>query len=79
MSILNPRLIALSGQLAECGEVLMSGIRERIYQQTLPLATRDLQIFRSELGELAGVTGLALIAIDTVLAPASLEDLLATT
>jgi predicted NBD/HSP70 family sugar kinase len=79
VSILNPRLIALSGQLAECGEVLMSGIRERVYQQTLPLATRDLQIFRSELGELAGVTGLALIAIDTVLAPASLEELLATT
>jgi predicted NBD/HSP70 family sugar kinase len=79
VSILNPRQIALSGQLAECGEVLMSGIRERVYQQTLPLATRDLQIFRSELGELAGVTGLALIAIDTVLAPGSLEDLLATT
>ncbi len=76
VSILNPRLVALSGQLAECGEVLMSGIRERVYQQTLPLATRDLQIVRSELGELAGVTGLALIAIDTVLAPDSLTGLL---
>ena len=77
VSILNPRLIALSGQLAECGEVLMSGIRERVYQQTLPLATRDLQIVRSELGELAGVSGLALIAIDTLLVPDSLDRILA--
>jgi predicted NBD/HSP70 family sugar kinase len=77
VSILNPRLVALSGQLADCGEVLLSGIRERVYQQTLPLATRDLQIVRSDLGELAGVTGLALIAIDTLLAPESLDVLLA--
>lgn len=77
VSILNPRLIALSGQLAECGEVLMSGIRERVYQQTLPLATRDLQIVRSELGELAGVSGLAIIAIDSLLVPESLDRILA--
>jgi predicted NBD/HSP70 family sugar kinase len=76
VSILNPRRIAVSGQLTECGEVLMSGIRERVYQQTLPLATRDLQIFRSELGELAGVTGLALSAIATLLAADSLDQLL---
>ncbi|MBT0993536.1 ROK family transcriptional regulator [Cellulomonas sp. DKR-3] len=76
VSILNPRLVALSGQLADCGEVLLSGVRERVYQQTLPLATRDLQIVRSDLGELAGVTGLALIAIDTLLAPDSLDRLL---
>ena len=79
VSILNPRLIALSGQLADCGEVLMSGIRERVYQQTLPLATRDLRIVRSELGELAGVSGLALIAIDALLVPDSLDRLLALT
>lgn len=76
VSVLNPHRIALSGQLAQCGEVLLSGIRERMYQQTLPLATRDLVVGPSDLGELAGVTGLALIAIDTLLAPDALEAVL---
>ncbi len=79
VSVLNPRRIALSGQLAQCGEVLLSGVRERMYQQTLPLATRDLVVGPSDLGELAGVTGLALIAIDTLLAPDSLEAVLSAT
>lgn len=67
VSILNPRVIALSGQLAECDEVLMSGIRERVYQRATPLVTHDLVIAPSTLGALAGVTGLAYIASDAVL------------
>ncbi|RMI09510.1 ROK family transcriptional regulator [Cellulomonas triticagri] len=77
VSVLNPRVIALSGQLAQCGEVLLSGVRERMYQQTLPLATRELQVVVSDLGELVGVTGLALTAIDTLLAQDSLDAVLA--
>jgi len=46
---------------------LMSGIRERVYQHTVPLATKDLEISESELGEDAGVMGLALIAVDALL------------
>lgn len=76
VSILNPRAIALSGQLSECDEILMSGIRERVYQRAAPLVTRDLTIARSELGDLAGVIGLALIASDTILEPASLDRIL---
>lgn len=75
VGILNPRTIALSGQLAECDEVLMSGIRERVYQRAMPLVTRDLTIGRSTLGDLAGVIGLALIAIEFLLTPASLESI----
>lgn len=76
VSILNPRVIALSGQLTDCDEVLMSGIRERVYQRATPLVTRDLEIGRSRLGELAGVIGLAYIALDAVLAPDALDELL---
>ena len=76
VSILNPRAIALSGQLAECDEVLMSGIRERVYQRTMPLVTRDLTIGRSTLGAQAGVIGLAVITLDALLSPASLDLLL---
>jgi predicted NBD/HSP70 family sugar kinase len=76
VSILNPRTITLSGQLADCDEVLMSGIRERVYQHTVPLATGGLLITKSTLGELAGVTGLALIAIDGLFQPDSVDSIL---
>jgi predicted NBD/HSP70 family sugar kinase len=67
VSILNPAQIVISGRLAECDEVLLSGIRERIYQRTSPLATRNLHLHASDLGEFVGVTGLALITVDHIL------------
>ncbi len=69
VSILNPGTIVLTGQMADCGEVLMSGIRERVYQHTVPLATTDLRIINSELGDLGGVTGLAMLAADGLFNP----------
>jgi predicted NBD/HSP70 family sugar kinase len=68
VSILNPAQIVISGQLAECDEMLLSGIRERVYQRTSPLATRNLRLHTSDLGEFVGVTGLALITVDHILA-----------
>lgn len=44
----------------------MSGLRERVYLRTHPLATRHLTIHTSDLGELAGVIGLALTTADQV-------------
>ncbi|MCS5715732.1 ROK family transcriptional regulator [Herbiconiux sp. CPCC 205716] len=76
VSILNPESIVLSGQLAECGEVLLSGVRERVYQRSLPLATRNLTIRVSKLGELAGVTGLAIITADQLFATDRIDELL---
>ncbi|WP_166876661.1 MULTISPECIES: ROK family transcriptional regulator [unclassified Salinibacterium] len=76
VSILNPAMIVVSGQLAECDEVLLSGVRERVYQRALPLATRNLQIATSDLRELAGVSGLALIAADQIFGTAAVDDLL---
>jgi predicted NBD/HSP70 family sugar kinase len=78
VSILNPHTITLSGQLADCDEVLMSGIRERVHQHTVPLATGDLHITKSTLGELAGVTGLALIAADALFQSESVDSILET-
>ncbi len=76
VSILNPESIILSGQLAECGEVLLSGVRERVYQRSLPLATRNLSILVSSLGEFAGVTGLALITADQLFDTDNIDTLL---
>jgi predicted NBD/HSP70 family sugar kinase len=77
VSILNPATIVLSGQLAACDEILLPGIRERIYERALPLATRRLQLRRTRLGELGGVTGLALITADRLLEADSIDLTLA--
>jgi predicted NBD/HSP70 family sugar kinase len=77
VSILNPAQIVISGQLAECDEILLSGIRERIYQRTSPLATRSLRLHTSDLGEFVGVTGLALITVDHILAADAIDATLA--
>ena len=77
VSILNPATIVLSGQLAACDEILLPGIRERIYERALPLATRRLQLRRTRLGELCGVTGLALITADRLLEADSIDLTLA--
>ncbi len=67
VSILNPSTIVLSGQLSDCGEVMMSGIQERVHQHTVPLSTSDLIITNTSLGSLEGVIGLAMISIEAVL------------
>ena len=67
VSLLNPSVVVVGGQLAAAGEHLLSGIRERVYARSLPLATRDLQITRSRLDGDAGVTGLAYGLADAVL------------
>jgi predicted NBD/HSP70 family sugar kinase len=59
VSMLNPSVVVVGGQLARAGEHLLSGIRERVAQRSLPLATRDLRIVRSGLDGDAGVIGLA--------------------
>jgi predicted NBD/HSP70 family sugar kinase len=68
VSMLNPSVLVVGGQLAQAGEHLLSGIRERVAQRSLPLATRDLRIVVSELSGDAGVIGLARGVAERVLA-----------
>ncbi|TCP56462.1 putative NBD/HSP70 family sugar kinase [Tamaricihabitans halophyticus] len=76
VSILNPAAVIVAGQLADTNEQLLAGVRERVYQRSLPLATRRLTIERSSLGSRAGMTGLALQLADTVFAAPHIQTLL---
>jgi len=75
VSILNPESIIVSGRLSDSDEVLLSGVRERVYQRSQPLATRNLSISVSQLGEFAGVMGLALITGDRIFGSERIEEL----
>lgn len=76
VSLLNPRVVAVGGQLAHTDEQLLAGIREVVYRRSLPLATRKLQIVHSELDPRAGLVGLSGVLTDEILGPQRLEALL---
>jgi predicted NBD/HSP70 family sugar kinase len=78
VSVLNPAVIVIGGTLAEAGEHLLSGVRELVYQRSLPLATRKLQIApaRSDPG-VGLLLGAAQLVIESQMAPAAIEQTIA--
>ncbi len=69
VNLINPSVIVIGGSLAAAGESLLAGIREVVYQRSLPLATEHLRIITARAGERAGVLGAAALAIGHVLSP----------
>jgi predicted NBD/HSP70 family sugar kinase len=77
VNFFNPGVIVIGGDIAEAHEHLLAGVREGIFSRSLPLATRDLRIVPSRLGDRAGVIGAATMATEHVLAPAAIDQALA--
>jgi predicted NBD/HSP70 family sugar kinase len=73
VNLINPAVLVIGGDVAEASEQLLAGIRESVYQRSLPLATRHLQIVRSGLGDRAGIIGAASMVIEHVLSPAVVD------
>lgn len=76
VSLLNPSVVVLGGRLVSAGEPFLAGVRETIYQQAVPLATRDLLVVESRLRELGGVRGAAFLSIDAALSSEAIDELL---
>lgn len=76
VSILNPSLIVIGGTLARGGDLLLSGIRELVYQRCLPLATRNLSIVLSTAQEDSALFGAAYLILDDLFGAAKVEQLL---
>jgi predicted NBD/HSP70 family sugar kinase/biotin operon repressor len=64
VSLVNPQILMIGGDLAQAQEHFMVAVRERLYQRTQSLATRDLQILTSSLGDEAGVVGIAHLVVE---------------
>jgi len=77
VSFFNPSLTVIGGGVAGAGDLLLATIRESVYRRSLPLATRDLVLQRSTLGELVGVIGAAAMVTDELFAPNRLVHWLA--
>ncbi|MEU4449480.1 ROK family transcriptional regulator [Actinosynnema sp. NPDC050801] len=77
VSMFNPSLIVVGGTLALAGEMLLAGVREAIYRRSLPLATENLRIVPSQVGDDAGVLGAAAMVVQHVLSPSIVDRQLA--
>jgi len=62
----NPMMIVLGGGVSNLGNLLLSSIRQTVLRRSLPLATRDLLIVFSEIGQDAGVIGAINLAMDNI-------------
>ncbi len=76
VNFFNPKVIVVGGDLSEAQEHLLAGVREVVFQRSLPLATRDLRIAASRLSDHAGVTGAAIMVVEHVLAPPTVDQAL---
>jgi predicted NBD/HSP70 family sugar kinase len=63
----NPARVTIGGSLTVASDELLAGVRSVVYQRALPLATRNLVLTNSVLGEYAGLAGAAVLGIERVL------------
>jgi predicted NBD/HSP70 family sugar kinase len=78
VNLLNPGVVAVWGYLADAEAQLLAGVRESVYQRSLPSATQSLRLVRATLGQGAGLVGAAMIVVSQILQPAVLDDYLTT-
>jgi predicted NBD/HSP70 family sugar kinase len=74
----NPARVTIGGSVAAASDELLAGIRSVVYQRALPLATRNLVLANSVLGEFAGVAGAAVLGIERVLSAGGIGVLMGT-
>jgi predicted NBD/HSP70 family sugar kinase len=76
VNLLNPTSVVIGGKLAEADDQVFAAVREAIYSESTPIASRYLDISLTQLGHMAGVVGAAHMVIDHVLDPARVGALL---
>jgi predicted NBD/HSP70 family sugar kinase len=77
VSVLNPEILVLAGDMAYTNEHFVTGMRELIYQRSLPRATRNLRVVSTRLGEAASLAGMRELVLDEEFAPAAVDARLA--
>jgi predicted NBD/HSP70 family sugar kinase len=59
VTLLNPEVVVIGGDLAGAYEPFVAGLRETVYQRSTTLSTRQLRIVASTFGERQGLVGCA--------------------
>ncbi|RFA08171.1 transcriptional regulator [Subtercola boreus] len=64
VNMFNPNVIVIGGSVSAAGEIFLAEVRRRVYELSLPLATRDLSLVRSVGDEKEPLRGGAQLAIE---------------
>jgi glucokinase-like ROK family protein len=64
VNFFNPSMVLLGGGVGTSGDLVLAAVRQAVYRRSLPLATRDLRIVRSQLGDRAGLMGAGFMVVD---------------
>jgi glucokinase-like ROK family protein len=64
VNFFNPALVLIGGGVAASGDQFLAAIRQAVYARSLPLATRELRLAISPLGDRAGLKGAGFMVAD---------------
>ncbi len=73
VSLLNPEVVVIGGDIAHAHERLLAGIRETLLSLTQPLATAHLTVAPSRLGDHAGTAGAALAVREKIFSAGAVD------
>ncbi len=73
VNLVNPALVAIGGDLVGAFDPLVAGVREAIYRRSMAAATQNLRIEPGLLSGRSGVMGCAILVLDEVLSPGSVD------
>jgi predicted NBD/HSP70 family sugar kinase len=76
VSFYNPDTIVLGGSIASLHDDLLADIRAAVYRRALPLATRTVAIETTLLGRRAGIEGARRLAVQHLLSPEGIGQVL---
>jgi predicted NBD/HSP70 family sugar kinase len=74
VSLLNPDLVVIGGDIAHAHEHFMHGVRETLLARSQPLATARLTIAPTVLGDRAGITGAAAMVADAIFGVSAVDS-----
>lgn len=75
VSLLNPDTVVISGHTVGAGDFVLSTIREIVYRRSSPLATRNLTLTTTSLGDDPGILGAFLMASNLMIGTPIEQDL----
>ncbi|MCD5309543.1 ROK family transcriptional regulator [Kineosporia babensis] len=74
VTLLDPAVIVVGGDMAPAYDLLVAGLRETLYRDATTVAARDLDVLVASHGADSGARGTAVLALRRVLSPAAIDE-----
>ncbi|MCE0534104.1 ROK family protein [Kineosporia rhizophila] len=74
VTLLDPAVIVVGGDMAPAYDLLVAGLRETLYRDATTVAARDLDVLVASHGADSGARGTAVLALRRVLSPRAVDE-----